>query len=483
MQTRIGWRPPSLSALASSPRHVAVGCAVGLVGTVATTAALVSVSGRVNVLSMAVCYQLVVLVVSGAFGVLAGLATSVASVLAFNWFFIPPVHEFTIADSRNWISLGVFAATALITAQLGAGFRRQRQEAEARRRDADLLAELARSALADIGSPQETRLVADAAARALGVARCEIVLPGPREEPGRQATTTTRLSASARGFTIPLVGHAGPLGLLEVGPPLDGQEPRWRRPGFAGAVAGVVALAVERSRLVAQALDAEAFRRSDEMKTALLRAVSHELRSPLTAVRTAGEALGQERPAPDAAALVEVIRSESERLERLVANLLDLSRLEAGALPARLDWCDPVEIAAGAIAAAEPLLGGRQVFLAVPAELPLVRADALFCERILLNLIHNALRHGAPPISLRGRIAGGRLELAVEDAGAGPSPDLAATLFRPFVRGSGSGGTGIGLALARGLAEAQGATLRLDAAGRGTRFVLSLPLTLVPEVA
>jgi two-component system sensor histidine kinase KdpD len=454
------------------------GYVVGALGTATTTGVLVVVSGHTNVTSLAVCYQLVVLAVSGLFGASAGLATSVASVLAFNWFFLPPVHTFTIADSRNWVALGVFAATALITSQLAGGFRRQRQEAEERERDAQLLAELARSALTDLGPGTSESVMGAAAARALGVQRCVIVRDG--RDTGSRAV---RLSASEGGFAIPLMARGRPLGLLEVGSPLSGQEPRWRRPGFAAAVAGLVALALERGELLAQALQTESLRRSDELKTALLQGVSHEFRSPLTAIRTASEALSEAPDAPDAPALLRVMAEETDRLERLVANLLDLSRLEAGAISVRLDWCAPVDLVAEALEAARPLLGEREPAVSLPDDLPLVRADALLCERILVNLLHNAALHGRPPVSLGARAVGDRLELVVSDAGPGVDPELAPRVFDAFVAGSNGGGTGVGLALARGLAEAQGGTLRLETAPRGARFVLSLPLGRVPEVA
>jgi two-component system sensor histidine kinase KdpD len=451
------------------------GVVVGLAGVAVITELLDLLSEHLNVASLSVCYQLLVLAVSGAFGVVAGLVTSLAAVAAFNWFFLPPVHTFTISDTQNWVSLAVFAATALITAQLAAGFRRQRQEAEARRQDADLLSALASSALAGIGTGDEVDAVARAAARALGVRSCRIVLEaGPASDP-----SPTALRPSARGFAIPLIADGRTLGLLEVGPPIAGQEPRWQRPGFAAAVAALASLAVERGRLLEQALETESLRRSDELKTALLRSVSHEFRTPLTAVRTAGEALAQPG-VTDADALIGVVRSETERLERLVGNLLDLSRLEAGALLPRPDWCDPTELVAGSVEAAAPLLDGIAVDVAVEDDLPLVRADAVLCERILVNLLHNAARHGRPPARLEAHRVGERLELAVSDGGRGPAGAVRDRLFTPFASGPG-GGTGVGLALSRGLAEAQGGALRL-APGEGCRFVLSLPLVPVPEV-
>jgi two-component system sensor histidine kinase KdpD len=139
-------------------------------------------------------------------------------------------------------------------------------------------------------------------------------------------------------------------------------------------------------------------------------------------------------------------------------------------------------MAVGAIGAAAPLMDGRTVATFFADDLPLVRADATFCERILVNLLHNAARHGGSPISLEVQTADDRLQFAVVDSGRGPDATVRGRLFSAFASGRGSGGTGVGLALSRGLAEAQGGALFLDTEAVGTRFVLALPLTPVPEV-
>jgi two-component system sensor histidine kinase KdpD len=236
----------------------------------------------------------------------------------------------------------------------------------------------------------------------------------------------------------------------------------------------VVALAVERGRLLQRALEAEALRRSDELRTALLRGVSHDFRSPLTAIATAADALERGGPMQGDAELVRAIRLETARLERLVDNLLDLSRLESGALSPRLDWCDPEDLVAGALREAIPA-GRPSPAVDVDADLPLVRADAALCERILVNLLHNAARHGAPPVRVIGRAGRGRVEVEVRDAGPGIAHDIRDRMFEPFARGRGSEGTGLGLALARGLAEAQDGSLVLVPSATGCRMVLSLP--------
>jgi len=471
----------AVSGVVTIARTRAAGFVVGLAGVAIVTWLIHLARGDVNVLSLAVCYQLLVLVISGAFGLAPGLVTSVVSALAFNWFFVPPLYTFTISDTRNWIGLAIFVATAVITSYLAAGFRRQRRETEARRRDAELLSEMAQTVLGQITAGPPSAEVARAAARALGVRWCNILLDArPPDGPAR----TTALTPSPEGFIVPMTGGGGPVGLLEVGPALPDAEPRWATPGFAVAVAGLATVAVERGRLMESALEAEGLRRSDDLKTALLHGVSHEFRTPLTAIRTAAHTLssGDAVSERDTAALLAVMGEETERLDRLVVNLLDLSRLEAGALVARLDWCAPAEMVAGAIEAAEPFLEGIPVASRVPSDLPLVRADAVLCERILVNLLHNAVRHGAPPITVEGAVVGGHLEIAVCDGGAGIPPAIGDQVFDPFVAGAASAGTGVGLALSRGLAEAQGATLRVEPRARGARFVLGFAPAGVPRV-
>jgi two-component system sensor histidine kinase KdpD len=471
-------RVETLSALA---RARPAGYLAGLAGVAVVTGLVESASGRVNVLSMAVCFQLLVLLVSGAYGLGPGLVTAMTSAAAFNFFFVPPVHTLTIADARDWISLAVFAATAVITGYLAEGFRRQRRESEERRRDAELLARMAQAVLGGVGTEASDDEVARAAARALGVERCGILRGGPGG--GVAPRGPISLVPSAAGFTVPLVAGGRALGLLEVGPAAEGQEPRWATPGFATAVAGLVAVAVERGGLIAAAFEAEALRRSDGLKTALLHGVSHEFRTPLTAIRAAADALSvRGAHAPEEAALLGVMTDETARLDRLVANLLDLSRLEAGALVARMDWCAPAEIVAGALDAAAPLVGAAEIITDVPSALPLVRADPVLCERILVNLLHNAVRHGAPPVRVEVGVEGDRVAIAVTDAGAGLDPAVAGRAFDPFVSGGRSGGTGVGLALARGLAEAQGASLEAVPGVPGARFVLSFAPAAVPAL-
>jgi two-component system sensor histidine kinase KdpD len=250
-----------------------------------------------------------VLLVSSYWGLWLGLLTGLASAAAFNFFHIPPTGRFTIAEAENWVALAAFLVAAVVASSLSELARARAGEAEARRREADLAAELARLLL---GSPEPRSALGRAAKRiadALQVDSAAIVL-----EP---------VEGDERRAAVPL----GELGTLVV--PVSAE--RVARERVAPALEAVLAAALEREALIAEVVETNALRRSDDIKTALLRSVSHDLRSPLTAIVAAGDALASpELSTDDRLELADTIVHESRRLARLVDQLLDLSRLQSG---------------------------------------------------------------------------------------------------------------------------------------------------------
>jgi K+-sensing histidine kinase KdpD len=246
-------------------------------------------------------------------------------------------------------------------------------------------------------------------------------------------------------------------------------------------------MAAERERLAAEALEAEALRRSDTMKTALLRAVSHDLQSPLMAILTSAGALAHGEIAlaeEDRRELTETILAEAERLARLVRNLLELSRLQAGAAsPEPGDW--PVDDLV--LQALDGVEAGNRVEVVLPEDdSPLVHADLHQVERVVANLVENAVRYSPAdePVRVQVRETGSEVLVRVVDHGPGIPPDEAERIFQPFQRGSLTGpirGAGLGLAIARGFAEANGGRVWVEShAGQGATFVLALPLAAAP---
>ncbi|HEX5608533.1 MAG TPA: ATP-binding protein [Solirubrobacterales bacterium] len=254
-------------------------------------------------------------------------------------------------------------------------------------------------------------------------------------------------------------------------------EAEGRREETEEVLARLRDLTAERDRMEGEAIEAGALRRSDELKTALLRSVSHDLRTPLTSIIAAGTALSSPTLTEEERhELSKGVVEEGERLSRLVENLLDVSRLESGSAEPRLE---PVDLA-GVLEAARESLGGEAaaVKLGIDAEIPALTADAAQLERAFANLFANAVRHGdAQPVLVRSRRVGGRLVVRVVDQGAGIPEPQRERIFEPFYRREGGEGSGLGLSIARGFVEANGGELAVESVpGQGSTFVVSFPL-------
>jgi two-component system, OmpR family, sensor histidine kinase KdpD len=432
------------------------------VGAVALASAGVAVlHPYVPVLSLGVLYVFAVLPVAIAWGLGFAVAVSVASMLAFNWFFLPPKHTFQLRDGANWLALAVYLVTAVVVSALAARARRRRDDAEQRRAEAHVLADAASDLLRGIQLDAELDRLAELAARVLHVPSARIELGAVAPGDGERALT---LAADARAVGTVLVGRDEAPDAAVVA-------------RFLPALAALLAVAVDRATLEAEALEAETLRRSDVVKTALLRAVSHDLRSPLTAIVASADALASDElhlDPDDREGLVAAIREEAARLDRVVGNLLDLSRLEAGVIDSHPQLWSADDLVAQAL---DSLRGERErVIVELDPEAPPVRVDAGQIERVLANLVGNALRFSPPGSPVVVRVEHGSTELRVHVVDRGPGIDAGerGALFQPFHRGAG-GGSGLGLAIARGFAEANGGRLWTQEDPVGGHFVLALP--------
>jgi two-component system, OmpR family, sensor histidine kinase KdpD len=456
---------------------ITVGIAFAAAGIALITLLLFALKDVAPVLSLGVVYLLVVLAAATVWGLWLGVATSLASALAFNFFHIPPTGRFTIADSENWVGLVVFFLAAVFASSLAQMARTRATEAEQRRQEADLSAEMARLLLRGGGRLEETLpAVGQRLAQALALQSAAIEL---------------RAVAPGERSVVFELGEGGrQIGTLVLGAGESEAVLRRVRERVAPALEALLAAALERDALQAEVVETAALRRSDVIKTALLRAVSHDLRSPLTAILTAGEALRSPTiDAEDRTELASAVVEEATRLSRLIDNLLDLSRLEAHAAEPRPEWCSLDEVVAAAI---EHLGAPARTFKVVlDGDLPPVRADAAQLERVFANLLENAQRHsGGHPVSVRGRDVGGRILIRVVDRGPGIPQAQQERIFEPFYRsGSKAGaqrGSGLGLAIVRGFVEANGGRVWVESLpSQATSFVVELPIEPPPgsEVA
>lgn len=438
----------------------------------ACTVVVALLTPTVPVRSAGVFYLVAVLAISSLYGLWLGLATSLVSAVAFNFFFLPPLHTLTISSSGDWLALAAFALAALVTSQLAARERAEAEQATRRAAEAQLGERLA--TLIATGSQLDAALplLGRQAARALGARDGGIHL-GPPPESARPGRTVA----------IELDGQR--LGELRLIDAPAGAAESADAARIGRVLAGLIVLGQEREQRLANEVEAEALRRSNELTTALLRTVSHDFRSPLTAISTAAEGLRFAELDGDERELVDTIAEQSGRLSRLVTNLLDLSRLESGAAVPAAEWVDVRDLIDAAVADVRATAEVQTQVEHTPG-LPLVRVDAAQLQRVLVNLVENAARYSPPgdPVRITAGARGGRVTVSVADHGPGVPESDRAHIFRPFYRGPGGGepGSGLGLAIARGLATANGATLTLEPPdGSGATLTVSIPAPPAPE--
>lgn len=453
--------------LGRDPRGLGLGelavASLASLGAVAfTTGAIAVLESWVPVLSLGALYLFAVLPIAVVWGMAFAVPVAVGSMLTFNWFFLPPRHTLRLTDSENWLALALYLAVAVVVSQLASRARRRTRDAEGRRREAELLASAATSLLSGRAVADVLGEIATGAAAVLGVPHASIVLGD---------------AGVADGDRHPLEADGRVIGTLVT-------TPRQRDPDverrFLPALASLIAVAIDRERLEREALEAESLRRSDAIKTNVLRAVSHDLRSPLTAIAAAADGLadpGIRLDEAGRATLVDTIRAASGRLDRLVADLLDLSRLEAGAAQPNRELWQLDELVGLAL---DELHDDGRVEVAVPASLPPALVDASHVRRILVNLLENARRHAGEGghVSVAAREEGDRIAVSISDDGPGIPADEVEKVFEPFRRGAAGSrqpGSGLGLAIARGFAHVNGGTLRVAPSRRGATLLLELP--------
>jgi two-component system sensor histidine kinase KdpD len=393
-----------------------------------------------------------------------GVLAAVAACLLLNWYFTVPLHTFTIAEPRNLLALVLFVTVAVAVSSVVHLAARREADASRSARETESLLGLAQTVLGGADTPAD-------------------VLDHLTSSHGGHAQLLERVSG--RWIMVASSGAPEPGAStlrFEVRPDLalevNGQAASATTSLLAGYTAQAVA-ALDRARLRTQAAQAEALAEGDRMRTALLRAVSHDLRTPLASIKASVSSLRQTDVSwspEDEAELLANIEQNADRLDALVGNLLDMSRLQAGSLAPFLRATAIDEVAPVAL---RGLDDSDQMLIVVPDDLPLVRADPGLLERVFANLFSNALRHSPPDQrpSLRAREDGDRVILDVIDHGCGVPADLKERIFEPFARlDERSPGVGLGLAVAKGFAEAMGgAIVAIDTPRGGLTVRVTMP--------
>ena len=467
-----------------------------------------------NATIVALTYFLVVLLVAASSHLWVAILTSCVAVGFFNFFFLPPIGTWTIADPQNWVALFAFLTVSLVASRLSALAQQRQHEATARRDELARLFDLSRDVLLSTESKEPLALLTRFVARRFELDYAAICLPqgttwnvfdagsseltlDPQQltaafdaaQKSLEFDAHTRTYAGHRAIVVgdetvrlvPLRLGTKPLGLLAA-------AGRSVEAGTLDALAGVVAIAIERAQFLEERKGAELARQSEELKSALLASLAHDLRTPLTAIRVAASNLQgtwlsdeQRREQSD------LVLTEVERLTRLFQNILAMARIDAGAILAEEQWVHPLEIVQGAEALVEQALRGHAVETHAEGD-DLVRLDPRLTASALAHLLENAAQYsGAGSAIIVGcRVLAGNLTITVRDRGPGiPEPDLP-RLFERFYRGGETkrrvSGTGMGLSIARGLLAAeQGRVWAENCADGGAQFTIAVPVHVKPS--
>jgi two-component system sensor histidine kinase KdpD len=493
----------------------------------------VAVLGVLELANASMLYLAAVLVVALFLGRGPAIAASIAAFLTFNFFFTEPRLTFSVADPDEILALVVFLLVAIVTGQLAAGQKIRAEEAESREREARLLHDVStilagqrlRPALELVAARLRVELHAEAVAielrdaltglprtvvgdatavQAAQAATASVQVLGAGTPAGQEAARPGRwlrvapprgvrpaVEAEARDvIRVPIRSSASdPIGDLILTTGRGARSLPAPDARVLATAASQLALAIEQDRLREEATDAELLRRTDELRSALIDAIAHDLRTPLASIIASAGSLRQadvtwtEAERRD---FLEAIEDEAERLNRIVGNLLDLSRIQGGSLVPSRDWHDIGLVIRDSVARLRPVIGSQRVEIDLPPDLGPAFVDPVEIDQVIANLVENAAKYapdgGVIRVAARGDL--GELRVSVDDEGPGIPPAILPHLFEPFYRAPGTSripGSGLGLAVARGLVEAHGGHIWAEnRPGGGARFTFAIPTPEVP---
>jgi two-component system sensor histidine kinase KdpD len=498
-------------------RMVEVGRWIVIANALAGIVALYLHFPRANNTTVALTLLLLVLILAGNWGLRYAVGAAVAATVLFNYFFLPPVGTFTIADTQNWVALFAFLGTAIYASHLASRIREESEEANARRRESEMLYRLGRQLLqpenvaqllnyipssvaSAFNSPAVTLYIADGDRIYLSDPK-RISSPKVAWTPDDVTTYQERprseivaelheamllpiFRSPEDGFpaTIPLRVGVRPSGALLLEATVISRE-------TMEALSGLVAMSIERAEALENSARSEAAKETERLRTALLDSVTHELRTPLTSIKASISAL-LSQDALDAASrheLLTVIDEESDHLNHLIEQAVEMAQLDAHKVHLEIRPQPVAALIDAAVEQCRALAPTREVRVSLASNLPEVLADAAWIQKVLGNLLENAVKYSAAdkPIFVSADRQGDMLAISVADRGAGIDPLEQGMIFDKFYRGQSYrdpaqrnrvSGTGMGLAICRAIVNAHGGTISVTSqVGHGSVFTFTLP--------
>src|SRR5712664_1856539 len=428
-----------------------------------------------NQTTVALSFLLAILAVSAVWGMAVSVFMSVVAMLTFNYLFLPPVGNFSIADPQNWVALGAFLFTSIVGSQLSARIRKEADEAHSRRREIERLYKFSQKLLGEGNVIQLMNAIPNYIVESFEAGAAELFLP-QKEKFYRSGYGAAHLDQEKMKTAF-----------LRDEMTIEPQQSAYFVPVRLGvkAIGSLVAIAIERARAVEQLGQTEAERQGERLKSALLDSVTHDFRTPLTSMKAAVTSLlaSQKADAAQRQELLSIINEECDRLNHLVEEASEMARLEAGEIELHFVPTPVEEIVQEALAHMKSSLGSRTVDVKVSPDLPRVRADAERTKDILVNLIDNANLYSAKeePITVSAEHSGDYVTISVADRGPGIDDFEQGMIFDKFYRGKDQRylvrGTGMGLPIAKAIVTAHKGTLGVTSQlGHGSVFSFSLPV-------
>jgi len=484
-QAPSGFSPASLA-------RVAVRIAVVLL-TIGGITFLCSSVVPVNATTAGFTYLVAILLIATFWGLREAIIASLAAVLCFNYFFLPPIGAFTIADPQNWVALFAFLATSIVASQLSAYAKQRAQDALERQQDTERLYALSRAILLTEANRQAPKQITHLIERIFEFPAVVLYerdtgdihragpedLPGIEEQLQQAAVKGILIRDDAAQTTVTAIRLGGqPIGSLAIcGPSLSD--------GAIQALSSLIAIALEKVRGQEAASRAEAARQSEELKSTLLDAIAHEFKTPLTSIKAAASALLSESvpKAEEQRELVAIVNEEADRLGRLVTEAIQMARIEAGKIQLNKRSHPIEDLISNLLQQMRPLTEGRTLEVSIARGLPAVQVDPELMQLAIRQLLDNALKYSPPesPITIRALRGEGGLVIKVCDQGSGIPERDQSRLFDRYYRGSSNRsrvtGTGMGLTIAREIVRAHGGDIWVQSeVGQGSEFCISVPL-------
>jgi two-component system sensor histidine kinase KdpD len=461
----------------------------GIIGAI-TWICFIAIS--VNATTVALAYIVAILFIAAKWGLVESITASIVAVLCFNFFFLPPIRTFTIADPQNWVALLAFLATSITASRFSMQARNRAQEALASQREMERLYALSRSILLIGPSQPVAKQLATQIAHSFKLSAVALYdgksgvtyhsgpddFPDPGERLHRAASEGTLFRDESSGTVITSIRLGGqPIGSIGIrGAPLSDS--------VLQGLANLLAIGLERARTQEAASKAEAARQSDELKSTLLDALAHEFKTPLTSIKAASTSMlsssvlnpEQQRE------LISVVDEEADRLSVLVTEAIQMARIEAGRVHLERDDYRISDLVESALDKLRPIVRERNIEVKLPSELPLVSVDRELIEIALRQLMDNALKYSPQdsPVSVSAEQNNDRVIVSVADRGPGIPEEEQSRIFEKFYRAEASRhqipGAGLGLVIAREIIQVHGGEIWVQSKpGEGSVFRFSLP--------